>query len=304
LRVILYDHKRQWRKVMESLAEGVRRFNHETEIANEEDYTGPTARDVVVTIEWGDNIQKIHDDQHARGKPTIAIDDAYLMRRGKNRYYGIARNERYAFGDYPPVESAPPDRWASLGLELAPWRADGTHVLIADQGIRKLLADRSWAYDEDGHFPHLSKGWERHVLSVLHKITKRTVRFRTHPLHRDAREWFEKCRRIWLESGGPDEQLTFSPGNLSPLIDDLKGAWALITYGSNSCIESVIAGIPVFTGSRTMADAVGNKNLFDLESPAMPDRAHWSDWIASAQWTEAEMRQGLPWKWLVEDYWK
>jgi hypothetical protein len=286
MKVAVYENKR-WGHVVNSFADGVRLFGHNVDVFKADDYAGPTDHDIVVTIEFGVNVRRIHRDQRAQGKVFVSIVDGYLKRIGPNRYYGVVRNGYFVNAEYKPVESAPSDRWNTLGLEIAPWRADGAHVLIADQPVFELISEG---------------GWMNHVLSVLHKITNRPIRYRTHPGHKNPDQWFEKCRRIWLESGGPDEQLTFSPGNLSKLISDLKDAWALVAYHSNSCVEAIVSGVPIFTGARSMADAVANKDLLNIENPSMPDRRRWCNWIAYQQYSERDMVNGFPWKYLVEEW--
>jgi hypothetical protein len=292
MKVILYDMG--WPAVMEAFAEGVRRFGHTTQLAETKDYKGPTDHDIVVTIEWSNNIAQIHRDQHAQGRLTLAIHDAYVQRRGPNRYYSVARNCAHAYGEHVPMDADLPDRWNALKTKLVPWRKDGTHIVVADQVAGKSVCDGG----------AVRPPWFRYVMSVLHRVTKRPVRFRTHQGQDNPENRFEAYRKAWLESGGPGKQLVYSQGNRSRLIDDLKGAWALVTYDSTAAVESVLNGVPVYTGGLSLADPVGNKDLMRIERPVTPDRVRWANWLAYAQWTEAEMRLGLPWKWLVEKWGK
>jgi len=285
---MLYDMG--WPQVMASFAEGTRLFGHTTEITDIENYAGPTPHDVIVTIEWGSNVERIHRDVHGQGRPTLAIHDAYIDRRGKGRYYSVARNCAHNYGDHIPLESAPGDRWKALGAKLKPWRGAGTHILVADQVEAQSVCGNG----------AVRPPWFTHVMEMLHRITERPVRFRTHHGQDDPEGRYEAYRKVWLDSGGPPDQLVHSQGNRSKFTDDLRDAWAVLTYDSTAAVEAVLNGIPVFTGGRSMADPVANKNLFDIERPAMVDRTQWAYWIAYAQWTEAEMRQGLPWRILIE----
>lgn len=78
-----------------------------------------------------------------------------------------------------------------------------------------------------------------------------------------------------------------------PLVDDLRGCWAVVTHSSNVAIDAVIAGIPVFVYPNSPAAPVGNPYLENIESPRMPDREAWFRSLMCQQFTIHEMRDGL-----------
>jgi hypothetical protein len=56
----------------------------------------------------------------------------------------------------------------------------------------------------------------------------------------------------------------------------------------------VLAGIPVFADDDDcVAWAVANKDLAQIESPAMPDRTQWLYDLSAAHWTDNEARNGM-----------
>jgi hypothetical protein len=288
LRVSMYDCG--WPSVIHAFAEGVQRFGHSVDVMELKDYQGPGKYDVAITIECGGLVRTIHQDMKRLGRTYLAIHDSYLMRRGKNRYYGVTRNGVYASGEHIPIHSAPSWRWTLLGQTLAPWRTKGKHILIAD---RPYKAENGCEDIEP---------WIRQALPILRNITKRPIKVRTHPAQKDSIKKFDLYRDAWIESGGRLNRIEYSNGSESPLEHDLLNAWTLITYNSNSSIDAVIAGIPVFTGHPMMVDPVGNKDLQYIEYPRMEDRQPWANWLAWCQWTEEEMRRGLPWMSLIESY--
>ena len=81
------------------------------------------------------------------------------------------------------------------------------------------------------------------------------------------------------------------------LAEDLKGCWALITYMSNSAVEAVCAGIPVFCSGQCAARLMGGVDLSKIESPRYPsNRRQWAANLAANQWTLSEIANGDCWK--------
>src|SRR3546814_146351 len=83
----------------------------------------------------------------------------------------------------------------------------------------------------------------------------------------------------------------------TPLSADLRDCWALVTFMSNSAVEAVLAGVPVFCTGTCAASRMGLSDLARIESPAYPGgRAQWAWNLAANQWTLDEMRAGEAWK--------
>jgi hypothetical protein len=87
------------------------------------------------------------------------------------------------------------------------------------------------------------------------------------------------------------------------IYEDLAGAHAVVTYNSIAAVESVLAGIPVFTLAPTAADPVCNKNLKLLENPSVFDKDtiyKWARHLAYGQFHIDEFRDGSAYKLLYE----
>jgi hypothetical protein len=82
------------------------------------------------------------------------------------------------------------------------------------------------------------------------------------------------------------------------LHEDLKGAHALVTHGSNAAVESVIMGCPVFVYPGSAAALVGKTDLAEIEEPAYPDREPWVRSLCYNQFNENELVNGTLWKML------
>jgi hypothetical protein len=84
-----------------------------------------------------------------------------------------------------------------------------------------------------------------------------------------------------------------------PLAEDLKGAHALVTHGSNAGTEAVFLGCPVFVDRSCAAALVGRTELTHIDNPAYPDRQPWLNSLAYSQFDERELVDGTLWK-LIE----
>lgn len=81
------------------------------------------------------------------------------------------------------------------------------------------------------------------------------------------------------------------------LAPDLEDCWALVTFMSNTAVEAVLAGIPVFVTGRSAASRMGLDDRSRIESPVMPDgREQWAWNLAANQWTLDEIRSGAAWR--------
>jgi hypothetical protein len=165
-----------------------------------------------------------------------------------------------------------------FNLSLSPWRTQGTHVLVC------LQRDGGWSMKGTDMV-----AWTRQTVQRLRSITNRPIVIRPHPKH-----------KINLS------ELTSLPGvsesrDGSTLQQDLSNAWAAVFCNSSSSVAAALAGIPVFADDDDcVAWAVANKDLAQIESPAMPDRTQWLNDLSSAHWTDEESRCGAIYQRFVE----
>jgi hypothetical protein len=135
----------------------------------------------------------------AAGARVIVTENGYLSKTwcGKE-WFALGLGHHGGAGVWP---DGGPDRWDSWNVTLAPWRTDGTEVVILGQrsiGEPNLASPVGWA----------------------EKIAKRFPgsRIRPHP----------------GKAGGAD------------LLDDLKNARAVVTWGSGAGLVALAAGIPAW----------------------------------------------------------
>jgi hypothetical protein len=157
-----------------------------------------------------------------------------------------------------------------LDLDLKPWRDNGDYVLVC------LQRDGGWSMKGTD-----MTAWTRQTVQRLRSITNRPIVIRSHPKH--------KINLSELTGlAGVSESV-----NGSTLQQDLSNAWAAVFCNSSSSVAAVLAGVPVFADDDDcVAWAVANKDLAQIESPAMPDRTQWLNDLSAAHWTDEESCSG------------
>lgn len=81
-----------------------------------------------------------------------------------------------------------------------------------------------------------------------------------------------------------------------PLQNQLKEAWAVVTYQSTAAIEAIINGVPVFCDEICCAKPVAETDFTKIEKPKYTDndfRKKWIDSLLSCQFSMSEIESGL-----------
>lgn len=209
--------------------------------------------------------------QQIRGLKNLIVETGYINRgTGEDKYYAVGWNGLNGRADFKN-KGMPPDRAKKLPVEMKPWRTEGNHIVLCGQV--------PWDASVD-HTNHVQ--WLIETAAVLQMMTKRLILFRPHPL-----------------SGLPN--ITDCMYSASARIeDDLDGAHCCVTFNSNSGVDAVMNGIPVWSFDiGSMVYPISNKLWTDLEKPKMPDRTQWLADLAYAQWRPDELRSGEAWQHLT-----
>lgn len=227
---------------------------------------------VPVSVHRGKVIAK----QKEHGLKTVILETGYINRGdGDEHHYAAGFDGLNGRADFRN-KGMPADRRL---VELKPWREGQNYWNGTSWAMRPIVvcgqvpwdASVDWTDHED---------WLVSVVRAINLNTDRTVVFRPHP----------KC------------QIPPIPGSeysTKPIAEDLKNAWACVTFNSNSAVEAAIQGIPVFAFDEgSMVWPIANKRLDKIETPEMPDREQWLNDLSYAQWTMQEMREGKAWQHL------
>lgn len=201
-------------------------------------------------------------------------------------YYQVGYEGIKNFANYYNAGS-PPDRWDSLHVEIAPWRKAGSHILLLGQSEHGQSSQ------------HVSvMTWYGTAVAALRCVTARTIVMRQHPRVSIIRT---SSRRVRNERHKIMATIGVSPGSFRwssfPRLErDLVDAWCAVAFSTTAAVKSVLAGIPVFVGSKVcMAFPVSAGALAQVETPALCDRKQWAHDLAYAQWNCFELSNGACW---------
>lgn len=87
-----------------------------------------------------------------------------------------------------------------------------------------------------------------------------------------------------------------------PLKQDLKDAHCLVTWASNSVIDSLIAGVPVIPLGPSIARPMSHCDLSQIEAPLYPEREPFFRHMAYCQFKKDEFASGFALK-TAEETW-
>ena len=74
----------------------------------------------------------------------------------------------------------------------------------------------------------------------------------------------------------------------------LANAHAVVNHNSGPGCQAIIAGIPAFVHSSSLAAPVGNLDLKHIEEPSRGDRCTWLTNLCHTEWTCEEIATGYP----------
>lgn len=146
----------------------------------------------------------------ASGGTVLVAENGYLGPGGisphsldPRQWYALGRG---AHNDEKAIPKGGSERWAALGVDLKPWRADGEHILVCP--------NRS--FGTPGRI--MPPNWANETCARLRKLTRREIRLRPHPGNNAPKK---------------------------PLAEDLAGAWACVIWQSSAGVHALVAGVPV-----------------------------------------------------------
>lgn len=261
----------------------------------------PEHCDVAVILGWVHENSKvaphlqlrrdITETQRAQSRRTVIADSnlfLYANQRNPQQYLRYSYDGVFPDSGYYCNDIADPSRWQQisrdLNIHLKPWRTTGNHILIC------LQRDGGWSMSG-----YTVKDWAVATALQLRQYSRRCLVIRPHPGDRKAVGYVPKIIGA-LKKRGIQNAVVSTPG--TPLLQDLRDAWAVIGHNSSPAVAAAIEGIPVFQTdrARSQAAAVSSATLAEIESPAMPDRQTWVEGLAQCHWSHAELSSGQCWQ--------
>lgn len=227
--------------------------------------------------------------QHSGGR-TVVVDSNLFLYHDENNPYRIFR---YGLDGVFPGQAEYCDqrntnRWrhlsAVMGITAKPWRANGNHILIC------LQRHGGWSMKGLG-----VSDWAIQTVVQLRRCTQRPIRLRAHPGDRHAATYVpDLLRRLTVHNIA---DVTASEPNCN-LMEDLRNCWAVVNHNSSPAVAAAIEGVPVFATDPELSQAreVVNRDLDQIESPALFDREAWLERLAQFHWSHNEVRDGHCWR--------
>lgn len=214
---------------------------------------------------------------HARaGVQTLYFDKGYARHSRTDairgwEYWRVAVNGHQPTGKFRA--DYPSDRLDYIGWEFKPWRTSGSQIVIAGSSQKY----------HDFYGLKNPTDWASKLIKEIEGVNDRVLIYRPKP--------------SWKEAV-PINGARFSKGDEG--IDDvLRGAHALVTHGSNSCFEAMLAGVPSIVLGDAVAKPISSTSIDDIENPKLAsnsEREALLRWLAYNQWTMSEMNSGEAWQ--------
>jgi len=201
----------------------------------------------------------------------VLVVEVGMLRRGSTWKLGINGTGNTAYYGQQLI----PGRAAQLKLQARPWTNAGHNIVIAAQ----RSDSEQWA----GMPP--TTAWLTETARKIREYTDRPIVIRPHPR-----------QRINAVPGCMIEMPQPIPGTYDSFDYDksLASAWAVVNHNSGPGSQAIMAGVPAFVGTSSLAAPVGNLDLSTINNPVRPDRTAWLENLAHTEWYLQEIESGLP----------
>lgn len=216
---------------------------------------------------------------HVRaGAHVLYLDKGYTRHSANSpvklwEYWRVSLDSHQPTGRLYQVDRDP-ERAEALKILMQPWRQRGEQIVLA--GSSQKYHDFYGLRDPTA--------WATKTINHLRRLTKREIIYRPKPSWREA---------------VPIEGSTFSQGR--DLLEDLAGAHALVTHGSNAVFEAMICGIPQIVLGPAVTAHISTCGLDLVETPRLAsysERYQWLNNLSYWQYTMPEIAKGELWRFI------
>ena len=228
--------------------------------------------------------KKIINCLKAQNSPQIFVDSNILhYSRPEHEWHRYSLNSVYPNNGtyfFGPLDSTKWDRYSTWhNAQLKPWRHDGRHILILAQ------RPRGW-----NMFGNDQATWLDGTIDEIRKHSGRSIVIRMHPGDGTRIKQIEKLKKRYGN--------TISISEHANIRDALVDCWCAVGYNSTPNVVSAIEGVPVYVQDplHSWAKDIAFRDLSQIETPAMPDRAEWTTKIANIHWSNTEVKTGQLWQ--------
>jgi hypothetical protein len=197
------------------------------------------------------------------------------------------------------------DRWqrivSNTSIDIKPWASPGDEIVIMGQ----LNFDSALMSLYDAGYYTFSE-WVEHTIAEIRKYTDRRVCIRPHPLDKKSYARSEtrlnkQYKNVYVSKNFAGKTAVSGGAGLA---EDLAKSWAVVTYTSNSAVEAVCAGVPVFAQHPdSVVWDIAHHNIADIENLNYNIEVYsWCHQVAYTMWTSEEIRKGETWAHLKPVY--
>lgn len=188
-------------------------------------------------------------------------------------YWRVAVDSHHPTNYFQKI-SRPGDRYENLGINFAPWRKKGKHIVFAGS---------SQKYHDFYGLTDPTRYAAKAIKQIEYAAPGMPIIYRPKPSWKDA----EPINGT--EFSRPPETI----------MDVLKDAHCLVTHGSNACFEALHVGVPCVILGDAVAKTLSSTAIEDVKNPRMVHdkrRRQWFYDLAYCQWSLPEFASGEAWK--------
>ena len=225
-------------------------------------------------------------------KPVIVLEVGGILR---NQSWKVAlggiNNEAY-FGQHSSsdlnnwLRNVSQHRQKRFEVSLTPWRETNSkkYILICTQHNKS----HQWR-----SMPGVND-WLDQTIANIRKHSNRQIQIRPHPRSPVDPNVVRK-----LDITYKNVKINY-PIRYTQTYDEydydsaLNMAHCVISHSSNPGLQAIIAGVPAFVGSESLALPVANTDYSKIEYPNMPDRNKWFNDLLYTEYFVDEIADGLP----------
>lgn len=212
-------------------------------------------------------------DAHNAGTPFVYFDKGYNRDKKWWRVSYCAHNPTEYLWDLGRSD----DRRREQGWEPKSWISNPDGPII--------LAGSSAKYHELCGLPDPETYWEG-VVAELRELTDRKIIYRPKKSYGNAR---------------PLPGTEFS--KTDTIEEEMKGAYALVTHGSNACFEALLEGCPAIVLGNGVTKDLSSTRISDIDNLLLAShemKIRILNSLANFQWKIDEIEKGAIWE-LIDD---
>ena len=270
--------------LMDNFAQGVRA--NDDEVIDFKDNKLPNLEldaGFVLGYTLEDNFRKKIITQLAvKNIPSIFVDSNILhYARPEHEWHRYSLNTVYPDTGTYFFDKLDLNKWETFskwhGVELKPWRTNGTHILVLAQRPKGF----NMFTDQDE--------WLAKTIAAIRKYSQRPIMVRMHPGDGTRFKQIEKLQKRYGTSISISEH--------DNIKDALVNCWCCVGYASTPNVVSAIEGVPVYVEepTKSWAKDICFNDLSQIENPPLPDRSQWINKIANIHWSNDEVKSGKLW---------